>query len=76
VQNAPIEPVKPAANDEIDSAAALVEGLATGVGQWMESTVDDNQWAGLDRDAKTALATVAGPLPFDLAAGTVTDSTR
>ena len=32
----------------------------------MEATVDDNQWAGLDRDAETAMATVTGPLPFDL----------
>ena len=32
----------------------------------MESTVDDNQWAGLDRDAETAMATVTAPLPFDL----------
>ena len=44
----------------------LVESTATGLGQWMAATVDDNQWAGLDRDVQTAMATVAGSLPFDL----------
>ena len=56
---------QPAA-DELASTAALVESTATGLGQWMAATVDDNQWAGLDRDAQTAMATVAGSLPFDL----------
>ena len=47
---------------------ALVESTASEVGQWVESTVDDNQWAGLDRDAQTAVATVTASLPFDLSA--------
>ncbi len=39
----------------------------------MAATIDENQWAGLDRDAETALATVTGPLPFDLSAVAITD---
>ena len=64
IADAPRGPVEPAA-DDVDIAAALVQSTATGLGQWVESTLDDNQWAGLDRDAKTAMATVTGPLPFD-----------
>ncbi len=64
-QATPIEPVEPPA-DDINSTAALLESTASGLGQWMETTVDDKQWAGLDRDAQTAMATVTAPLPFDL----------
>jgi hypothetical protein len=67
VQTNPGEAAQPPA-DDIDVTTALVESTATGLGQWMKTTVDENQWAGLDRDAQTALATVAGPLPFDLSA--------
>ena len=71
-----VEPAKPPA-DELDSTAALVEGTATGLGQWVETTVDDNQWAGLDRDAQTAMATVTASLPFDLSAAiAATDPTE
>jgi hypothetical protein len=70
-QSTSVEPAKPPA-DEIDSTAALVEDTATGLGQWVESTVDDNQWAGLDRDAQTAVATVTASLPFDLSAAIAT----
>ena len=65
VQNTPIEPVKPPAGD-IESTTDFVENTATDLGQWMTAAVDDNQWAGLDRDAQTAMATVTGSLPFDL----------
>ena len=44
----------------------MVENTASGLGDWMKTTMDDNQWAGLDRDAATAVATVIGPVPFDL----------
>jgi hypothetical protein len=70
VQTAPVDPAEPPAND-VDSTSALVESAATGLGQWMESTLDENQWAGLDRDAATAMATVAGALPFDFSAAIV-----
>jgi hypothetical protein len=59
------ESAKSNAND-IDSATEVVENTATGLGQWMKTTVGENQWAGLDHDAKAAIATVTGPLPFDL----------
>ena len=63
--------------DEIDSAAALVEDTAVDFEQWMASAVGDNQWAGLDRDAETAMAAVTGPLPFDLSLAIVaTDPTE
>jgi hypothetical protein len=66
----PVQPAKPPA-DDIDSAADMVENTAIGLEEWMASTVDDNQWAGLDRDAETAMATVTGPLPFDLSVAIV-----
>jgi len=65
IAHTPTEPVQPALDDP-DPTTALVESTATGLQQWMEATVDDNQWAGLDRDAVAAVATVTGPLPFDL----------
>jgi hypothetical protein len=51
--------------DDLDSTADLVERTALHLGQWMATTVDENQWAGLDRDAQSAVAAVTGPLPFD-----------
>jgi hypothetical protein len=71
-ETTPAQPAEPQA-DEIDSAADLVESTTTGLSQWMAATIDENQWAGLDRDAETALATVTGPLPFDLSAVAITD---
>ncbi len=53
-------------SDDLNDAADMVENTASGLGDWMKTTVDDNQWAGLDRDAATAVATVIGPVPFDL----------
>ena len=76
VQATPVEPGK-SPSDDIDFTADLVETTATGLGQWMQTAVDDNQWAGLDRDAKTAMATVTGPLPFDLSGAiAATDQTE
>jgi len=65
VQTNPIEPARPPA-DDLDATATLVESTASGLGQWMETTVVDSQWAGLNHDAKTAMETVTGPLPCDL----------
>ena len=58
------DPAQPT-TDDIESTADLVENAATGLGQWVQSSVDDSQWAGLDRDAKAAIETVTAPLPFD-----------
>ena len=66
VQTTLVEPGTPP-SDDIDFTADLVESTAVGLGQWMETAVQENQWAGLDRDAQTAMATVTSPLPFDLA---------
>lgn len=54
------------ASGDLDAAADEVATAASGLTDWMQSTAGDSQWAGLDRDAQAALATVAGPLPFDL----------
>jgi hypothetical protein len=51
---------------DIDSMAEDFARSASGIGAWALSVADDSQWAGLDRDAQSALAAVAGPLPFDL----------
>jgi hypothetical protein len=66
-QSMPPERAEPP-TDDIDSTAAVVENTANDLGRWMAITVDDNQWAGLDHDAQTAVAAVTGSLPFDLAA--------
>jgi hypothetical protein len=52
--------------DDLGSAAEELANSATGIGDWVVTTAGESQWAGLDRDAQRALATVAGPLPFDL----------
>jgi hypothetical protein len=52
--------------DDIDAAAEELANSASGIGDWVRSAAGDGQWGGLDRDAQRALATVAGPLPFDL----------
>ncbi len=52
--------------DDIDSMTEDLARSASGIGDWALAVADDNQWAGLDRDAQAALAAVAGPLPFDL----------
>jgi hypothetical protein len=44
----------------VNSEFALPQDVA------VSPATDKTQWAGLDRDAQTALAAVAGPLPFDL----------
>jgi hypothetical protein len=72
VETTPVQPAE-SKEDEIDSATDLVENTTTDLSQWMAATIDENQWAGLDRDAETALATVTGPLPFDLSAVAITD---
>ena len=56
---------------DIDAAAEELANSASGIGNWMRSAAGGDeltevQWGGLDRDAQRALATVAGPLPFDL----------
>ena len=53
-------------SDDFDAAAEELANSATGIGDWVRSAAGDGQWGGLDRDAQRALATVAGPLPFDL----------
>ena len=52
--------------EDIDAAAEELANSASGVSDWVRSAAGDGQWGGLDRDAQRALATVAGPLPFDL----------
>jgi hypothetical protein len=57
--------------EDIDAAAEELANSASGIGDWVRSAAAsrewaDGQWGGLDRDAQRALATVAGPLPFDL----------
>jgi hypothetical protein len=52
--------------DDINLSTDAVVITATGLGEWMELAFDENQWAGLDRDARAAMATVTAPLPFDL----------
>jgi hypothetical protein len=65
IETIPQEPVKQL--DDIDATTDLV-GSAIDVGNWMAATIDENQWAGLDRDARSAVAAVTSPLPFDLSA--------
>ncbi len=57
--------------EDIDAAAEELASSASGIGDWVRSAAGSReltggQWGGLDRDAQRALATVAGPLPFDL----------
>jgi hypothetical protein len=52
--------------NDIDSAVEELTSSASGISDWVTSTAGDGQWAGLDRDAQWAFATVTGPLPFDL----------
>ncbi len=66
-QTKPPDPAQTVA-DDIDSTTALVEDSVADLGQWMATAVDDNQWAGLDRDAQAAMATVTASLPFELSA--------
>jgi hypothetical protein len=63
----PTDPAKPAV-DDIDSTLELVSHTASGLQKWIATTLDENQWAGLDRDAKSAMEAVAGAVPFDLSA--------
>jgi hypothetical protein len=73
VQELPVDS-RPLAGDDFEATAGMVSVATSGLEDWMQQTASESQWAGLDRDAETVLATVTGPLPFDLSLALAADS--
>jgi hypothetical protein len=61
--------------EDLDEAGALVEQATSGLGTLVETTVSDQRWAGLDRDARAAFDAVTAPLPFEISLSLATAET-
>ena len=71
VEFTPQESMAKKNTEDFNAAAEELATSASGIGDWVRSAAGSSeftggQWGGLDRDAQRALATVAGPLPFDI----------